>query len=635
MCGIVGYFDPNSYMSSDRNEQLELARTALIHRGPDDGGTWIDEHGTGLAQTRLSILDLSDLGHQPMLSVDGRYALVFNGEVYNFREIRTELESMGQVFTSSGDTEVVLSAFAQWGVDCAQRFIGMFALAVWDKHTLTLTLLRDRVGVKPLYYSWNGEVMCFASELRALLKFSHWTPRVDRQAVGEFLQYGTIAAPRSIFQDVYKLRPGHHLVISSAGEGPTISPYWSLIEHLQESSVRNEEELTNELESLLMDALQYRMIADVPVGVFLSGGIDSSIVAAMLQASSDTPINTFTIAFEDSDSDESRWARRVSEHLGTHHTEYQLNLDEAQQLAKKFSSYYDEPFGDSSAIPTCCVAELSGDAVKVVLSSDGGDELFCGYTSYTHVAKRLARFSRWPIWLRRLLRFSLATMHPATLSQGFAFLGLYSFSRFLDRLARFEACWRDDTLRSLAILAQCNWTPAEVSALIGCDYEDPRVRPDSFPGTPVEQLALWDFHYYLPDDILVKVDRATMRSSIEGREPLLDHRLVEFAFNLPMQLRIGSLGQKHILRKILYKYVPAELIDRPKQGFSIPIEKWMPNMNAIIDQLTNQESLLGNYVSPAAIHREIKTLQRSGGNATRIWHLYVLDQWLREYDTSI
>jgi len=637
MCGIAGYWSIADINHECFDSDLEVAVQLLDHRGPDDSGIWSNSSGVGLGHTRLSILDLSGHGHQPMKSSDGRFVMVFNGEVYNFREIRSELIEKGYSFISDSDSEVVLASFQEWGHESVHRFIGMFAIAIWDDEEKRLSLFRDRVGVKPLYYGWDGDTFWFGSEMKALLAFKHWIPDINKQAMGEFLQYGYIAAPRSIFENVYKLTPGHWLELNSTSAEPVIRQYWSVLDASSESTDKSEEELADELEKLLISAFQYRMVSDVPVGVFLSGGIDSSVVAAILQKHSNKQIQTFTIGFDDQACDESEWARKVAAHIGSNHTEFILNLEKAKDILPRLPVLYDEPFGDPSGIPTLMVSSLAGQDVKVVLSADGGDELFVGYNSYKLNPERLDKISNRPYWIRWLTG-NILSMFPvkiwAKILSPFSIVSRELPSNLLRKLMKLQAVLPDVSPSGVFMASQSYWLPSEIKTLVNDEYEDPRKPVSFYKGSYAEQMALWDFHHYLPEDIMTKVDRATMGVSIEGREPLLDHRIIEFAFRLPLKYKIGPLGQKHLLRKVLYKYVPRDLIDRPKQGFTIPINKWMrANNSSLADSILQDDSPLAKYLNMSVVKDELALLKKSGVNETRVWFLFVLDQWLREYDS--
>lgn len=598
MCGIAGYVD-RSGRAPGLAVDLDGAVAALRHRGPNDQGCWTAEPGVGIGQTRLAILDLSPNGHQPMVSEDGLMVMSFNGEVYNFAAIRAELEPLGHHFRGSGDSEVVLAAFREWGMAAVHRFIGMFAIALWDGRARRLYLLRDRLGVKPLYYGWDGEVLCFASELKALRAFRHWTPAIDRDALGEYFQFGYINAPRSIYQGVSKLPPGHWLELDADGP-PRLQRYWSVLDAARQPLSGSEEQLTDQLEALMVDAFQLRMVADVPVGVFLSGGIDSSLVAALLQRHAKQPIHTFTIGFAEERVDESPYARRVAEHLGTVHTSTVLETDEAKRILPMWGELYDEPFFDSSGVPTYLVSRMAGEQVTVVLSADGGDEAFGGYGIYDYMLAKWERRQRWPaFWLS--LQQALLPLLP--IDGVDRLVTRMPLPRGLRRALRGRLIEPAIQLRDVLCATSLGeaydakfsvWSKTKVARLLG-GYKRVRETADAYPGTPADQLGLWDLHNYLPGDVLAKVDRATMAVSIEGREPLLDHRIIEFAFRLPLALRRGALGNKHMLRKILYKYVPRELIERPKKGFAVPLLEWLRGDLA---------ELLEHHLDPAAVRAQ-------------------------------
>lgn len=630
MCGIIGLWD-SSMSCEDLTHVLGEAVAALHHRGPDGSGTWMGHGGIGLGHTRLAILDLSKHGCQPMCSEDGRYVLVFNGEVYNFREIRANLIILGHSFVGDGDSEVVLASFSEWGIDCVDHFIGMFAFAVWDQLQRSLYLCRDRVGVKPLYYLWDGKVLCFASELKALCEFRHWAPELDRQAMGEYFQYGYIAAPRSIYQNVQKLLPAHWLILKEGG-APLLQRYWSVMDAVNKGYFQEDEDaLTERLEELLISSFKYRMVSDVPVGVFLSGGIDSSLVAAILQKHSGQRIRTFTIGFNEDAFDESQWARRVARHLGTEHTEFILGQGRAEELLSLMPRLYDEPFGDDSAIPCYMVSKLAHEKVKVALSADGGDELFGGYSSYILNPERLKKISSCPYWLRNFSgkSISLATnTFREQLLSGASLFDTKISSDFLRKLKKLEYVLSEPNQANVFAASESHWLPEEVSRLIG-GYSDPRRSLDAYPGQFEERMMLSDFEYSLPDQMLAKIDRASMAVSLEVREPMLDHRLIEFAFRLPLQYKIGSLGSKHLLRKVLYKYLPREFIERPKQGFSIPKNIWLWNKRVEIKQsLLDRSSPIANILDRKTLEDEVRMHGRTGANENRIWLLYTFSQWL-------
>lgn len=633
MCGITGIWAHNIDKDRIRRELMESVAT-LRHRGPDDEGIWLNESGIGFGHTRLSILDLSALGHQPMISRDRRYAIVFNGEIYNFAEIRAELEDVGHTFSGTGDTEVILQAFGEWGPDAVRRFIGMFAIALWDEHDQTLQLFRDRVGVKPLYFGWDGSVLIFGSELKALRAFRHWSPSIDTSSLGEFLQYGYISEDRTIFEGISKLKPGHRLSLRP-GKQPVITQYWRASDNLNLDISGSDADIEVRLEALLVDAFRYRMVSDVPVGVFLSGGVDSSLVTALLAKHHEQNIRTFTIGFGEGSHDESRWAKKVAAHCGTNHTEYILGVNEALDIAKDWGRLFDEPFGDSSGIPTLLVSRLASNDVKVVLSADGGDEVFSGYDVYTSVLTRTAQLARIPKWIGKVLSAPPRATSPRLAKRRVVGSIIPTSKRgsLLRKLDRLRKMLSEPTPGRLMDIYLSYWQPEEIRQLIG-QYDQPRANADSYPGLPATQMSLWDFQHYLPEDILTKVDRTTMAVSIEGREPLLDHRVIEFGLSLPLHLRRGELGTKHILKSILYKNVPRTLVDRPKQGFAIPLDSWLKTdlKDLVADYLSESRIESAGLLDNEIVQRVVKNFY-AGDNTlgSPLWFLLAFEMWREQW----
>jgi asparagine synthase (glutamine-hydrolysing) len=453
---------------------------------------------------------------------------------------------------------------------------------------------------------------------------------IDLQSLGEFLQYGYIADNRTIYKGIFKLRPGHRLILIEGGE-PKIEPYWSVLDALDRRPAGSDADIEAEVEALLIDSCRLRMIADVPVGVYLSGGIDSSLVTAILAKHHDQDIRTYTIGFSDDSFDESRWAKKVADHCGTVHTEYILDVNEALEIAKDWGSLFDEPFADASGIPTLLVSRLASEEVKVVLSADGGDELFSGYKVYASVLKRLEQLGRVPSWLGSLLSAGMSVLPPRLpeRDQGGITLPRAMRGPGLRKIHRLNLMLRDPTAGRLKEIYSQYWQPDEINRLIGT-YESPRVTADSYPGQPATQLSLLDFHDYLPEDILTKVDRTTMAVSIEGREPMLDHRLVECAFALPQHLRRGDLGSKHILKKILYRYVPREIVDRPKQGFSIPLDKWLKTdlQGLVHDYLGEDRIRKAGIMNPELVTQSINRFREGDTTlGSPIWALLTFEMW--------
>ena len=613
MCGIVGY----RLLERDgagAEHDLPDAVARLAHRGPDDDGSWIDRtEGVGLGFRRLSILDLSSLGHQPMVSSSGDWVMVYNGEVYNFREVRRELEQSGVRFRSTGDTEVILEAFAHWGLDAVSRFVGMFAIALVQRSTGTLHLLRDRLGVKPLHYYWDGRSLFFASELKALRAFGGWTPDIHPDALGDYFRYGYIADPLTIYRNVQKLPPAHTLTLTRDG-ALDVARYWSPFDHAGRRADQPEAELVDELEALLRDAFALRLVSDVPVGVFLSGGIDSTLVTALLRAGG-AEVQTYTIGFESGGYDESRHAAAVAAHLRTDHHEKVLRADDARRFLPEWAELYDEPFSDESGLATLLVSQFASERVKVALSADGGDELFSGYDSYTNALSRLGRLERLPPRIRALAARGAAV--PARVAAEPARL------RRVHRLLAAKSAGKvfDEGIRMMS--------SEEVQHLTGYAARE-RSLSDSYGGSPGEQFCAWDLEHYLPGDILTKVDRATMAASIEGREPMIDHRVVEFAVSLPFSLRRGELGPKHLLKRILYRHVPRELVDRPKRGFAVPVTDWLAgDLRSVVDEVLAPSTLArAGLLDPLTVRRWIQRMDAGDARfRRRVWLAVAFQLW--------
>ncbi len=632
MCGIVGYrvVDGDARPWAAR---LPDAVRSLQHRGPDDSGVWSDgAQRVGLGHRRLAILDLSAHGHQPMTSACGDWHMVFNGAVYNFAAIRAELQPLGHRFAGSGDAEVILAAFAQWGPEAVGRFIGMFAIALWHAPTRRLHLLRDRLGVKPLYYRWDSAALGFASELKALRAFATWPAAIDREALTDYLRYGYIADPRTIYAQVFKLPPAYRLVLDERGRVEMLR-YWNALDHVGRRDGDGEDALADELEALLVDACRSRMIADVPVGVLLSGGIDSAVVAALLQRHGGQRIRTFTIGFDRPEYDESADADGVALHLGTDHTCRMLRVDDARRLLPRWGDLYDEPFGDESGLATFLVAQVAAEQVKVVLSADGGDELFGGYTSYAAALRQWDAIRRVPLGLRRLAAAAIngagIPQLDARLSAGTgAAAGRYA-GPLVATLAKLGARIGAGGVGEIFDRALAHFSPRELAALTGHAART-RIGADHYPGGAGEQLCLWDLHHYLPGDVLTKVDRATMAAGIEGREPLLDHRLVEFAVSLPFGMRRGALGAKHLLKKVLYRHVPRALVERPKRGFAIPVKEWLTaELRDVVDAHLEPLSIARQGLfDPAMVRQYVRRLQAGDASVRqRVWLLLAFQLW--------
>jgi asparagine synthase (glutamine-hydrolysing) len=585
MCGIAGMVDWRVATSADALRSIADAMIETVrHRGPDAGDVWVEaEGGVALGQRRLAIIDLSPGGAQPMHSADRRFVITFNGEIYNYRDIRRELQAAGHSMRSDSDTEVLLEACALWGVEAAiERAIGMFAFALWDRKTRSLTLARDRLGIKPLYYAATPERILFASQLKAFRPAPHWKPTIDEDAVVGYLRHAYIAQPRTIYREAQKLAPGHILTLRG-GSTPSPKCFWDLRGIAAAGQRRNDpvpdpREAADRLDALLRDSVKLRMIADVPLGAFLSGGIDSSTVVALMQAQSTRSVKTFSIGFHESGYDEAQCAKQVAAHLGTDHTEFYVEPRHALDVIPHLADWFDEPFADPSQIPTYLVSELTRKHVTVALSGDGGDELFAGYNRYVW-AERLARaVNLVPRPLRGASAAALRALAPQTWNRLFGFV---------------PAAWRPalpgDKLHKITTLLDnpqpdaiyrrlvSQWERPEEVAAAGREPRGPMWDPTiahDFPDL-VPRMQLLDMITYLPDDILTKVDRATMAVGLEGRVPLLDHRVVAYSWSLPLEFKLRGGRSKWLLRQVLDRYVPRSLIDRPKMGFGVPIDAWL------------------------------------------------------------
>jgi asparagine synthase (glutamine-hydrolysing) len=652
MCGIAGWMDGSG--SCPRHTLRDVAErmtATLRHRGPDDGGVWTDPAaGVALGHRRLSIVDLSPSGAQPMVSPCARYVIVFNGEIYNFQQVRAELISRGRRFRGSSDTEVILAAVSEWGVvDSLQRFNGMFAFALWDSVDRVLHLARDRAGEKPLYYGWIGRSFVFASELKALRAHPDFRGSVDRAALSLYVQRACVPAPHSIYEGIYKLPPACHMVVPSGADAGSLSPvpYWSAREAAEAGVAApfagDSFEAIEELGSLLRDAVRLRMIADVPLGAFLSGGVDSSTIVAMMQVEDSRPVKTFTIGFRESLYDEAGSARRVARHLGTEHTELYLGPQQTLGVISRLPSLYDEPFADSSQIPTFLISELARRHVTVSLTGDAGDELFGGYNLYRAGRLIWTTFGWMPSALRRAIGVGLRSVPAPLLDLSFAWLSplqaqLGRSSSIGDKLHKLApvligaepelmrrvlvANWRDDQALVLdTATAAAPFADQERSAAVG-DF--------------VQHMMFADLVSYLPDDILVKVDRASMGVSLETRVPFLDHRLIEFAWRLPHRLKLRGGSTKWILRQLLYRYVPRALVDRPKSGFAVPLSLWLRGpLREFGEDLLNESRLRQEGWFDAGLVRSLWNEHISGRRNWEqpLWSVLMFEAWLQEAGT--
>lgn len=635
MCGITGFIDFAGRDAAGLKATAHAMERAIAYRGPDAGDIYVDEAaGLALGHRRLAIIDLTAAGHQPMTSADGRYVIIYNGEIYNAPEVARELP--GIAWRGHSDTEVLLEACAAWGVAKAiSRFIGMFAFALWDRQERRLSLVRDRLGIKPVYYGRQGDLFLFGSELKALRAHPGWAPKIAPDAVAAYLRLGYVPAPLSIYQGIQKLLPGHILEIDAAGH-ETLSCFWDLRAHAVNGQAkldtRPADEIVTELETLIADAVRRRMVADVPLGAFLSGGIDSSTVVALMQRQSSRPVQTFTIGFEDKRFNEADRAAAIAAHLGTDHTELILSAQQAQDVIPLLPEMFDEPFADYSQIPTYLVSKLARSAVTVSLSGDGGDEVFAGYSRYQGI-ERIWQFARFaPAALRRGLSATLRALPPDAWDKALGIVpGGWQPSHVGDKIHKAADILAERDADAMYGRLVSLW-PEAGNAVDRHAYPWNDVDLATQIPELVARLRAMDMQTYLVDDILTKLDRATMAVSLEGRVPLLDHRVVEMAWRIPRDLLIRDGKGKWPLRQILYRHVPEELVSQPKMGFSIPLGDWLRGpLREWAEDLLSEKSLADNgHVDTAAV-RKVWADHLAGriNRPHQLWVILMLQAWLR------
>ena len=642
MCGLAGFFTGGK-ISFDSSSILSKMGDSLFSRGPDSSGCWFDiDKGIGLVHRRLAIVDLTETGHQPMFSLCGRYVVAFNGEIYNHLEIRAELEKISpQHWRGHSDTETLLAAIVQWGLKKAlQKFIGMFALALWDSQSRILQLARDRFGEKPLYYGWQQGLFLFGSQLNALRAHPAFSPEINRDSITLLLRHNYIPAPYSIYQQIFKLLPGTILTLDS-NKQLNIETYWSVRDAMAKAAEKVDnspaEQQVSALEQTLKDAIAGQMMADVPLGAFLSGGVDSSLIVALMQSQSNKPVRTFSIGFDDPRFNEAEFAKAVANHLGTLHTELYVTAKDALAVIPKLPEIYDEPFSDSSQIPTFLVSKIARQHVTVSLSGDAGDELFCGYNRYLLTASLWRKLNLIPVFLRKII----ATVMKAIPVKGWNALGkvlparakLNNLGDKLHKAASVLTC-RDVEQLYLGLVS--HWQKPEQVVLGSQEpttvLTDPQ-RKASFED-PILQMMAQDTLSYLPDDILVKVDRAAMAVSLETRVPFLDHRVLEHAWRLPKALKLRDGKSKWCLRQILYKYVPQDLIERPKMGFAVPLDAWLRGpLKAWAEALLAEERLIEEGFFKADIIRNMwfEHLSEKRNWQYQLWDVLMFQAWYEKY----
>lgn len=632
MCGISGFIDFNNNSSE---ATLKSITDTLTHRGPDAFGYKIfqeNSYSIGLGHRRLSIIDLTGSADQPMQF--NQFWITFNGEIYNFKEIKNELLLLNHSFVSNSDTEVILHAYKQWGVNCANKFIGMFAFVIYDSERKEIICFRDRAGVKPFYYYWHKGLFLFASELKAFHKHPDFKKEINLSAVASFMQYGNVPGSNCIFTNAYKLKSGHFLKFNLTNKIFEVFKYWSVYESYNKpKSNISFSEATIETEKLLKSAFDYRMVSDVPVGVFLSGGYDSSCVTALLQKDRVEKLKTFTIAVPDIGLNEAPYAKEISNHLGTEHFEFECSEKEALTIIEDLPYFYDEPFADSSAIPTTLVCKMAGQSVKVVLSADGGDEIFAGYNRYEYLMKYGNRLTNTP----KFVRDGLANLMNSVPADKIPFFK--NAFNFHNRYEKIKTVLKDPSPKTLVLELNKQFKDDELEVLLkdrAKILQAPFVAEDFSTKfySPLACMMAIDYDTYLVDDILQKVDRASMSVGIESREPFLDHRIIEFVAQLPDEYKYYNGHKKRIIKEIVYQYLPKKMMDRPKMGFAIPIEKWLINeLKTKVDHYLNEKEIEAQGIFNVNYVKQLCKSFYEGKKeyGVKIWHLLMFQMWYKKW----
>jgi len=635
MCGIAGFID---YQNSSSESVLRSATDILSHRGPDGSGyafKQLDDCQIGLGHRRLSIIDLSNAASQPMSYK--HFSIVFNGEIYNYTEIKTVLLQKGHQFETHSDTEVIIHAWEEWGGAMIDQFIGMFAFVIYDSLKNEVTCYRDRAGVKPFYYYWHEDLFLFSSELKSFHQHPRFKKVINKEAIHQYFQYGYIMAPLSIFEHTHKLIPGHYLQFSIEKKSIQINKYWDVFDAYNKPKlVISEAEAKSKLHELLISACNYRMVADVPVGVFLSGGYDSTAVTALIQSQQTEKLKTFTIGFHEEDHNEAVFAKEVASHLKTDHTEYYCTTKEAQDIIPTIPFFCDEPFGDSSIIPTTLVSQLARKQVTVALSADAGDEVFAGYPKYTQSVDFLRHMNRFPSLLRKSTSYILNFIPDALL------IGITGNKAVPIKKQRFVELLQKNKLSSddlMNVLFSQVYTNQQLKGLLSEDVH----QPASFFTTghllrddlgSLDKILAIDYKTYMVDDILCKVDRAGMSTSLEGREPLLDHRIVEFAAEIPEAYKVKGNSRKHLLKEIVHEYVPKQIMDRPKMGFSVPVAKWLKeDLKYYADEfMTEADFASHGLFKQSGVNHIMNQFYKGDRNYNSLfWYLLMFQMWYKKW----
>ena len=633
MCGITGFID---FKKSSSIEVLEEMTTTLTHRGPDGSGVKIFDKSdlqVGFGHRRLSIIDLSEHGTQPMQFND--WWICFNGEIYNYNEIKIELSEKGHAFTSSSDTEIILHAYQEWGCACLDRFVGMFAFVIYNTTTDAFFCARDRAGVKPFFYYWKDDLFLFASELKAFHKHPRFQKKIDLAAVGAFMQYGNVPTPHCIFQDCYKLKPGHFMTLDLSKKELKATEYWNVYDAYNQPKMDlSFAEAKQETTSILQKACEYRMVADVPVGVFLSGGYDSAAVTALLQENRTEKLKTFTIAVPDIGLNEAPYAADVANHLGTDHTEIECSQKEATDLIEQLPFYYDEPFGDSSAIPTTLVSIMAKKHVTVALSADAGDEVFAGYNRYDYLLRYGKKMQAMPGFARK----GMAALMNAIPSDKIPVLKhKYNFH---NRYEKLKGILRNPSPEQIMLSLSQQYTDEQLKSVLNnasfnglaTSYSSIQLKAPFH--TPLSYMMAIDYQTYLVDDILQKVDRATMTASLEGREPFLDHNVIEWAAKLPNEFKYNNGEKKFILKEIVHDFIPKAMMDRPKMGFAIPIASWlMGDLKELVEENLSDDRIQKEGIFKLAFVQNLKRDFFSGKKEldVKLWYVLMFQMWYKQW----
>ena len=643
MCGFAGFIDTKGVDKTKAEALGKAMASAIAHRGPDDEGVWIEpREGVVFAHRRLSIIDLSPAGHQPMASAHNRYVIAFNGEIYNHLELRKKLEKDGLAPSWRGhsDTETILGLIEAYGLDaCLKLLVGMFAFALWDREENAVFLARDRIGEKPLYYGTHGGISFFASELKSLRPHPAFKPEVNTDALCSYLRHNYIPAPHSIYKDIFKLEPGHYLKLA-AGEKPQV--YWSLADVVTDSQIRSdrsEEDYLNKLEKVLKQAVGQQMQADVPLGAFLSGGVDSSLIVALMQEQSSRPVKSFSIGFDNDEFDEAPFAKAVAQHIGTEHHELYVSSQQAQDVIPQLPYLYDEPFADSSQIPTFLVSKIAREHVTVSLSGDAGDELFGGYNRYNWGVNINNKLSMIPGFLKTASKIVITSIPPnvwnTLLKPVNSFLPRkYRYMNLGDKLHKLSQIFGVQSETELYLLLISHWSEPE-RVVFGKELETALTKPENqnLDLSFTQRMMISDMLTYLPDDILVKVDRAAMGVSLETRVPFLDHRVIETAWHMPMHLKIREGIGKDCLRRLLYRRVPKGLIERPKMGFGVPLGDWLRGpLRDWAESLINEKRLeqSGYFVTDDIQAKWKEHLSGRRNWQYHLWDILMFEAWRDE-----